>query len=346
MTAGFVDIGLFEATAIGSLPHRDPARACEVVLEALPSVPHWPQLPARDPREDMIRQFLEGMPGVVESEDGVYLRPPSEVPEQWEGFLRKVEEGRSEAFSINRERAEGLYAFLDRVRGLKPPFLKGQVTGPVTMGFSLKDEGGRAAFYDEELREMIVRVLASKARWQEEVFKEAVPSAETIIFFDEPALAGYGSAYMNVRRQEVIDALKGAMADLGGLKGIHVCANTDWPMVLEAGFDIVNFDAHGYREEFLLWTEQIGEFLRRGGIIAWGIVPTDAEALKGSTPSGLAEDLRRCLEHLEASGVEGELLRRSLITPSCGTGSLTEAEAEEVYRLLRELRRVFGRSHG
>ena len=142
---------------------------------------------------------------------------------------------------------------------------------------------------------------------------------------------------MNVGREEVLEALKRAMEGVRGIKGIHVCANTDWPLVLEAGFDIVNFDAYGYRENFLLWAEQIRAFLERGGIVAWGIVPTDAEALKGATTEELLGALLKGVEELRAAGLAEGLLSRFLITPSCGTGSLGESEAEKVYGLLQQV---------
>ena len=30
----------------------------------------------------------------------------------------------------------------------------------------------------------------------------------------------------------------------GGLVGVHVCANTDWSLVLDSSADIVSFDAY------------------------------------------------------------------------------------------------------
>jgi hypothetical protein len=61
--------------------------------------------------------------------------------------------------------------------------------------------------------------------------------------------------------QEVVDAIH---AD-GGLAGIHVCANTDWSLVLESGADIVNFDAYAYFDRFILYGEsQIRDFLAAG----------------------------------------------------------------------------------
>jgi len=37
------------ATAIGSLPHHDPAAAAALVLRCLPEIPAAPQLPMRTP---------------------------------------------------------------------------------------------------------------------------------------------------------------------------------------------------------------------------------------------------------------------------------------------------------
>ncbi len=41
----------FLPTSVGSLPHLDPAAACELICRLLPAFPAWPQLPRRDPRE-------------------------------------------------------------------------------------------------------------------------------------------------------------------------------------------------------------------------------------------------------------------------------------------------------
>ncbi len=53
------------ATAIGSLPHKDPAQAVKVVLENIPNAPIWPQLPANGLHEQMEIQYSEGMPRAV-----------------------------------------------------------------------------------------------------------------------------------------------------------------------------------------------------------------------------------------------------------------------------------------
>ncbi|RLA86431.1 MAG: hypothetical protein DRG31_00165 [Deltaproteobacteria bacterium] len=330
----------FEITAIGSLPHEDPKEACRFVLNHLTVLPHWPQLPQRDPNEDMIRQFSEGMPGLKEDERGLWVELEG-AEEQWQRYLEAVEREEIEVFGISPERARGFYAFLEMAPGFEPPFVKGQVTGPVTMGFCLKDREGRFAFYNDDLREMIIRVLNLKAKWQVKRFKERLPEAQVVIFFDEPALAGYGTPQMSVGRGVILETMRRCLEGIEALCGIHVCANTDWPLVLEAGFDIVSFDAYSHSESFLLWQDQIGEFLHSGGIIAWGVVPTQREALFEESVSGLIRRLEGYFNILIKGGVKEDLLRQALITPSCGIGTLGVKEAEKVYELLKGMERAW-----
>ena len=60
------------ATGIGSLPHTDARDAAEVVLRCLPEFPAAPQLPARDPREGMLAQWLGALPEVEVGTDGSF----------------------------------------------------------------------------------------------------------------------------------------------------------------------------------------------------------------------------------------------------------------------------------
>ena len=53
------------ATLVGSMPHKDRNRAVELILDAVPEVPVWPQL-SSFPAEQMMIQYLEGLPGIRE----------------------------------------------------------------------------------------------------------------------------------------------------------------------------------------------------------------------------------------------------------------------------------------
>jgi hypothetical protein len=85
---------------------------------------------------------------------------------------------------------------------------------------------------------------------------------------------------------------------------------------------------------------RVHAFLERGGSLGWGIVPTlDRDAAAAETLPSLLARFDEGVERLTRKGFERELLlRRALITPSCGAGGvLTEPLAERVLGLLRQL---------
>jgi hypothetical protein len=103
-------------------------------------------------------------------------------------------------------------------------------------------------FTTRSLRDAAVKHLALNARWQ--IRTLAGPGCPVIIFIDEPALAGFGSSELiSISKEEILACLQEVVDAIhadGALAGIHVCANTDWSLVLESGADIVNFDAYTY----------------------------------------------------------------------------------------------------
>ena len=94
-------------------------------------------------------------------------------------------------FALTADTAKGFFVFLECIQTLsEPPFaIKGQITGPVTFGLGLTDQNGKAIFYDEKIRDVAVKLIAQKARWQ--VKKLSGLGCPVMIFFDEPALAGF-----------------------------------------------------------------------------------------------------------------------------------------------------------
>jgi hypothetical protein len=335
---------------IGSMPLADHRAAADLVFQTTPQIPVWVQLPVH-PEEAMVPQFAPGMPGLKRGAKGIYvdLEDPAfndELAAFYEEFLA-VTEGtqplESSRFVMGEDTAGGFQVLRERLRAgdATPVAVKGQVTGPITFGLGLKDQQGRAVFYDPNARDAAVKLLALKAAYQVRALQTA--GCPVIVFIDEPALAGFGSSEMISISAEAIAAsleeVNAAIHAEGGLAGIHVCANTDWGMVLGTSVDIVNFDTYAYFDRFLLYGERVQDFIARGGIIAWGLVPTgSAEALEAATTADLVALWRaQCLE-LAAIGIDPQRLRaQSLISPSCGVGSLSLAQAQKVLDLTREV---------
>lgn len=339
---------------IGSLPMKDHGEATRLILEFTPEIPLWAQLPMYK-EEGMAYQFLPGMPGFTESAAGkLFIHETAdgfdaEYLAFYEEYLAVTEGAKSlddSRFTFTPETGRGFREFIRQVdldTGRNFKALKGQVTGPFTFTTSVTDHGGKAIFYNEQLRDAAVKHLAMNARWQARTFKSR--GFTPIIFLDEPALAGFGtSGYITVTRQEVTEALTEVMDAVhqeGGLAGIHVCANTEWDMLLESGIDIINFDAYTYFDRFILYPDKIRAFIERGGIIAWGIVPTaDVDDILRETPDTLAQKLEVQIREMEKIGIHRTaLITQSLITPSCGTGAIDFNAAQRVLSLTRDLSR-------
>jgi methionine synthase II (cobalamin-independent) len=346
---------------IGSMPLKDHPAALDLVLGCCPKIPNWVQLPAFT-IEQMIPQFLAGMPGLRRAGERQFIdiADPAfdtELLAFYEDYLAAAEapDLSDTRFALSPNVADGFFTlcrYLDNPR-TDLVGVKGQVTGPVTFGTGVKDGEGRAIFYDDRARDAAVKLLAQNARWQvQQLARAAVP---VIIFIDEPAMAGFGSSELISISTEQIHACLTEIVDTvhaaGGLAGIHVCANTDWSLVLGAGVDIVNFDAYNYFDKFALYTEDVKRFIEAGGIVAWGIVPTgDPEAIDRETVDRLNARWQNYAQKLASFGVDLQTLQRqSLVTPSCGMGALDIERVNHILTLTRglsdRLRQTAGFTH-
>ena len=118
---------------------------------------------------------------------------------------------------------------------------------------------------------------------------------------------------------------------------------------MESELDILDFDAYADMQAITLYPAELAAFLARGGWLAWGIVPTlDPRAAATETVPSLLARFDDGMALLERKGFDREfLLRRSLITPSCGAGGVLDAPlAERVLGLLAELSATLRRRQG
>ena len=329
---------LFLTTGIGSLPHHDPYQASEVILNYFPESPYWPQLSSRGWKEGMLAQFTEGMPGIAMDGERVYFHSPFNPASEWEKFYEASSEGRLDDFIVGEEYASGFHALLELLKGRKPLLIKGQITGPITLGLGLSDEKKIPILYDPNLKEMLLKIIASKARWQEIEFRRVVPEAETLIFFDEPLLSSYGSISMNLGKEEIIECLKSVISPLRGLSGIHICGATDWSIIMQTGIKVIHFDAYRFFSNMLAYASELKEFLLNGGILGWGIVPSEEEFIKIETTSSLIKSLEEKIALLVKERIPEEVIvKNSLISQSCGLSSVAEDLAEKALMLTREV---------
>ena len=332
---------------IGSLPLENHTEATKLIFDFTPEIPLWPQLPVYK-EEGMILQFIPGLPGVTTENGKIFIDTDSPTFEIdllafYEEYLMVTEGGASldgSRFQLSRDVAQGFYTFLAEAEKGKQNLigLKGQTTGPITFCTGLVDQAGRAIFYNDQLRDAAVKHLAMKASWQTR--KMAEVGGQPIMFFDEPGLAGLGSsAFITITNEDIVTCFNEVFAAVraeNGLTGVHVCANTEWPVLFQSGVDIVSYDAYSYFDKLVLYSDDLRDFFARGGILASGIVPTTPEFIDLEEVDSLVDKWFEQSRRLQAIGIdEKTVYQQTLITPSCGTGTVSVEQARKVLALTK-----------
>ncbi len=323
--------------AVGSFPYVDVKPALDLLLETTPEVPAWPQLPRRSFLENMYAQFAEGLPGLEIDSVGGSMVQHLDIPDgDVVAFAEAIESGDLARFATSPEFAAGLHALPDLLSRLPRPatLVKGQVTGPVSFCLQLTDQGRRPVLYDDTVRELVTEMLTARALWQQRFLQELAPDATVLMMVDEPFLTQWGSGYLSMPDDLVVEPLERMLGALDCLVGIHVCGGTDWTKVAALPLDLLNFDAADHLDAVMAHAEAMAAFVAEGGLLAWGVVPNDDRALTLS-PHTAAATLLDGVRALAAADLvrEDQILTQSFVTPACGTGALPVETAEACLRL-------------
>ncbi|MBD3192707.1 MAG: hypothetical protein GF308_18860 [Candidatus Heimdallarchaeota archaeon] len=323
-------------TGIGSLPFKNEKKACDFIFTHCPEIPFWPQLPKRDPKESMYEMFTEHLPGIVQRRKQLFL--DSNQTEAQELFYIQFINNPQKELAISQDYAAGLHRLLCH-NGYRQDIqaIKGQITGPISFGLQINDETGKPILYNDLLLDIVLKNIKAIIRWQEKVLSNICQ--ETIIFIDEPYMSMIGSTIVNIDPAKIQRMMNELIADCKGKIGVHCCANTDWSILLNTDIDVLSFDAYEYADNLLIYREELARFLRKGGVIAWGLIPTASEQLARETTETLFEKFDTLLAQLEeGTGLsQTRILESSLISPACGLGAREVSTTIQAFSLNKQL---------
>ena len=137
------------------------------------------------------------------------------------------------------------------------------------------------------------------------------------------------------------DLLSATLATADCTVGVHVCGAGALDIALGAGPDVVGVEAKPWVVEHAV---ALARLLDRGGMLAWGAVPTDRPIGEQATPLWKALVDLWC--ELTRRGCDPVKLRtQAWITPACGLARHGAGQAEHALRLSGELaERVHGQA--
>jgi len=321
-------------TAMAVMPHTDINRALEMAQSL--DVPFWPQLPRYSYYEDMYVQASEHFPGIILDVEKRTLRFSMEkFTNELEETMAHFEE--PEYFDISETYSEVYHRFL-KLDLTDRPAIRGQLEGPISFGFNVLDQDKRPILFDETVRPFIIEILARRINVQLGKLKKINQNA--FIFIDEPglqfifsAMSGYGD--IAARRD-----MENFFSLIERPRGIHLCGNPDWDFLLGLDLDILSLDVYSNGEVFTAYASAIKKFLDRGGILVWGIVPTNSELFEKETIDTLEVRLIEMWSFLEKKGINLDfLMSRSMLSPAtcCLVNPDIEKTVEKAFTMVKDL---------
>jgi len=348
-------------TAMGIMPHRDVDRALELALSL--DIPFWPQLPKVSLYEDMYVQASQNFPGIAIDFDKERLAfDTARFEQELDEYFVKMDI--ADTFALTAEYSRVFHEFLSReLQGYKA--IRGQVTGPVSFGLKVLDEDLKPIIYNEEARTILFDFIQRKVNIQyQELSKK---NTNAFVWVDEPGLGYVFSGFSGYNEQHAREDYHKFVEGLEGPKGLHLCAEVNLPYLLELGVEILSFDA--YQIEFMPreYAGSVAEFIKSGGIISWGIIPTESTALATQTPETLAAILSKYWEVISesASLTLNQIAKQALVAPArcclsdlgqvntdgktvseCQVSSIEEGLVEKAFAFLPELSRILRDKYG
>jgi hypothetical protein len=324
------------ATGIGALPHTDPRKACDLVVSTYPEIPYIPTLPNRGLLETIVFNDSSRIPGKVIKDGRLMVDRSLDIDAGMEQVYLDFMERNTDPYAIAPEYASCFPEMAAREFS-GSLFIKCQVTGPVTMGMQVVDNQRRPIYYDDQFADVLSKIIALRARWAEKEIGGFTGVKKTLIVLNEPYLASLGSSVIPIRKETVLSGWEDISGILSGGLGIHCCSNTDWEFIIDLFPSVISFDAFSVSREFLLYQEKAIEYMERGGIIAWGIIPSQPDLFASTTPEEWFSRYTAIREQMTTICSDELFFNQSLVTPTCGIQLGDTALAERITHASRWL---------
>jgi methionine synthase II (cobalamin-independent) len=330
----------FATTLIGSMPYDNAKAAVDVITAGKINVPAWPQLTARGFGESMYMQTGAHLPGLHAEGD----RPVVDLNayDPTEAYTAIVSDD-ADYFSYPKDICSGFYEFIGRdLSGFAA--VKGQVTGPISEGLQIISSEGRPVIYDESYGEIVRKTVNMSAKWQARALSRK--NDKVILFFDEPSLSMLGTPFTSISDDQAKQWINESLDGVDCFRAVHCCGNTNWSLLLGTNIDILSIDAYQYGQNLLMYPDELASFLRKGGNIAWGIVPNGDETVQSENVATLVDRMEEIFAGIESKGIDRrKAALHSILTPQCGLGGMRPENVDRALMLLSgvsaELRRRY-----
>ncbi|GLI34161.1 hypothetical protein [Desulforhabdus amnigena] len=323
-------------TAMAVMPHRDVDAALKAALSL--DIPFWPQLPLYNYYEDMYVQASEHFPGIVLDMENRTLRFSMDK------FVRELEDALAHFeelayFDISETYSVVYHRFLQMDFSDRRA-IRGQLEGPISFGFNVRDQDDRPILFDETVRPFMLEFMARRVNAQLKRLKGLHPNA--FMFVDEPGLQFVFSGMSGYNNTLAGKDMEYFFSLIERPRGVHLCGNPDWDFLLGLDLDVLSLDMYTNGEIFVSYAGSIRKYLERGGILIWGITPTNFQFFEKEELDSLEKRLLDLWDRLDRQGIDREyLLSRSMLSPAtcCLVNPDGVVTVENAFKLTQDLSR-------
>ena len=305
---------------LGSYPYESIESITKMVVKLYEKMPFIPLLPKLDENDTIINRTLQGIPGIVFNNGEIHLKASST---QAKKDIVKLDKTYNHPSTENLDDyafdAPFLQKFLNIIKKYKSPNACVHLLGPFSLSQMVINNASEQMLLDKNYRKFFIQAATVKALWIIDKIKEFCPSTTPIIIFDEPLLGQVGTlkrehegitsdlvTHMYVRVLEKIQKKS--------IVGIQCFEKCDWKIPISAGVDLISFDAYNNPNNLCIIPEQVTEFIQRGGLINWAIVPVMTENIvKASNVENIMDRLRVTFKWLVLAGVPEEYVNKSAL---------------------------------
>lgn len=309
-------------TGVGSLPFKDPKEAVSYVFDRY-EIPFLPQLPKRSFREQMIYQYIEDFPGLVQNTNHCFVDV-----EMFSKILRDSQGDKAGAQDDNFSFSflSSLDLFLQKTNSLHLP-IKVQVTSPYTIASHLTCSDKKLLIDHHELYPYLIDYLGTKL----EVLLKKFEKKPLLVFFDEPMLTTFHGKEIFKILNRLVQRLKTPYR----LFGLHSCNQWSFSlfkMAFQSQFDILNFDVQlGFNEIFEDKKYLLDQLEKKW--IMWGIISTSRKDIDVNEDFFIHLLKNKSLKKEETKII----LNRSLFSLACGTALLSLEQEKKCAMQLKEI---------
>lgn len=321
-------------TAMAVMPHTNVERALHMALSL--DIPFWPQLPRLNYYEDMYVQAAEHFPGILLDTTHRTLRfSIDKFISEFEEITNRLNE--PFFLDISPEYSQVYHRFL-QLDFSDRKAIRGQLEGPVSFGFNVRDTDDRPILFDDTVRPFMLEFMARRVNIQLMRLKQLHPNA--FMYVDEPGMQyifNAMSGYNHIKAKQDLDYF---FSMIDRPRGIHLCGNPDWSFLLGLDLDILSMDVYTNGEIIASYHSSIKSFLDKGGILVWGIVPTNVEPYQKETIASLKTQLLSLWDRLSEKKIDrDQIISNSLLSPAtcCLINPDIETTVEKAFSMVKIL---------